>query len=127
MNKILLFFLFSFSFFSLASAQGSKDDMIDALKSGNADQFVKYFGSSIDVKLPNSNEMKSVPKSQAAATVKSFFTDNKIGSCTITSQRENGGTMYVTGKLNGNSSYNITAMIKSSGNSFEIITLRINN
>ena len=126
MNKILLFLL-SFFVFSFAFAQGGKDDMITALKSGNADQFVKYFNSNIDVKLPSSNEMKSVPKAQAAATVKSFFADNKISSCTITSQRENGGTMYVAGKLSGTNSYNITVMVKSDGNSADIITLRINN
>ena len=126
MNKILLIFLLSFSFLPFAHAQSGKDDMINALKSGNADQFVKYFDNSVDVKLPNSNEMKSVPKAQASSTVKSFFGDNKISSCTITSQRENGGTMYVTGKLNGTSSYNITAMIKSTGNDANVITLRIN-
>ena len=127
MNKILLFLLLSFSVFSFAFAQGSKDDMITALKSGNADQFVKYFDNNIDVKLPSSNEMKSVPKAQAAATVKSFFADNKITSCAITSQRENGGTMYVAGKLSGTGSYNITVMVKSDGNNADIITLRINN
>ncbi len=127
MNKILLLFLFSLSVFSFAFAQGGKDDMITALKSGNADQFVKYLDNNVDVKLPGSNEMKSVPKAQATATVKSFFTENKIISCTITSQRENGGTMYVAGKLNGTGSYNITVMVKSDGNNADIITLRINN
>lgn len=127
MNRILLLLLLTFSFLSFARAQGGKDDMINALKSGNATEFVKYFDNNVDVKLPNSNEMKSVPKAQAASSVKSFFTDAKISSCTITSQRENGGTMYVTGKLSGTGSYNITAMIKSSGSDASIITLRINN
>ena len=126
MNKFLLLLIVSFSLFSFTALQ-SKDDMIAALKAANAEQFSNYFDNNIDVKLPNSNEMKGVPKAQAASSVKSFFSNNGITSCNITSQRENGGTMYITGKLSGKSDYNITVMIKSSGDKFSIITLRINN
>jgi len=127
MNKILVSIAVMISLLSFTVLQSSREDMVNALKQGNAEQFVKYFDNSIDVKLPNSDEMKGVPKAQAAATVKSFFTENTISSCTITSQRENGGTMYITGKLQGASNYNVTAMIKSAGDKFSIITLRINN
>jgi hypothetical protein len=126
MNKILLLFVLSFALFSFTVLQAGKDDMINALKSGNAEEFVKYFDNSIDIKLPNSNEMKSVPKAQAASTIKSFFANNNVSSCTITSQRENAGTMYITGKLSGSGNYNITVMIKSAGDKFSVITLRIN-
>ena len=127
MKRFFYLLIVSCALFSFTVLQAGKDEMISALKAGNAGEFVKYFDNNIDVKLPNSDEMKSVPKAQAAATVKSFFTDNSVSSCTITSQRENGGTMYVTGKLNGSKNYNVTAMIKGSGDKFSIITLRINN
>ncbi len=127
MKRILYLLVISALLFSFTTLQAGKDEMVNALKAGNAGEFVKYFDNNIDVKLPNSDEMKSVPKAQAASTVKSFFTDNSISSCTITSQRENGGTMYITGKLNGSKNYNVTAMIKGSGDKFAIITLRINN
>lgn len=127
MKRFLFLLPAVITLFSFTVLQSGKDEIIAALKAGNATEFTNNFAPNLDVKLPNSNEMKGVPKAQAASSVKSFFTDNGITSCTVTSQRENGGTMYVTGKLNGNNSYNITAMIKSTGDKFSIITLRINN
>ena len=127
MNKFLLLVIASFTLFSFTLLQVSKDDMINALKAGNAEGFAKYFDNTIDVKLPNVDEMKGISKAQAATSVKNFFASNAIASCTITSQREMGGTMYVTGKLTGKNNYNITAMIKGTDDKFSIITLRINN
>ncbi len=126
MNKFLLLAILSLSLFSFTVLQVGKDEIVSALKQGNADQLVKYFDSNVDITLPNSDDMKGVPKAQAAATVKSFFADNNISSCTVTSQRENAGTMYVTGKLMGANNYNITVMSKGSGDRFSIITLRVN-
>ncbi len=125
--KRLLLLIAVFALFSFTSLQGNKDEMVAALKAANAEEFAKYFDNSVDVKLPNSNEMKGVSKAQAASTLKSFFTDNGITSCNITSQREMGGTMYVTGKLIGKNNYNITVMSKGADDKFSVITLRINN
>lgn len=100
--------------------------MIAAFKQGNADQFIKYFDNTIDIKMPDNDEMKGVQKAQAAGTLKSFFTDNSITQFEVTSQRELGGTMYITGKLIGTSDYNLTAMIRNSPDKLSIITLRIN-
>ncbi len=101
MNRFLLLLVVSFALFSFTVLQSGKEDMVNALKQGNVEQFVRYFDNNVDVKMPNTDEMKGVPKAQAASTVKSFFATNNISSTTITSQRENAGTMYITGKLNG--------------------------
>ncbi len=127
MKKHLLLLIAVFAVFSSVFSQGNKNEMIAALKAANAEEFAKYFDNSIDVKLPNSNEIKGVSKAQAASTVKSFFADNGITSCSVTSQREMGGTMYVTGKLIGKNNYNITVMSKGADDKFSVITLRINN
>lgn len=127
MKKHLLLLIAVFALFSSAFSQENKDEMVVALKAANAEQFAKHFDNSIDVKLPNSSEMKGVSKAQAASTVKNFFSENGIASCTITSQREMGGTMYVTGKLIGKNNYNITVMSKGADDKFSVITLRINN
>ena len=127
MKKSLLLFCTVFSLFSFTVLQAGKEEMMTALKTANVEQFAKYFDNSIDVKLPNSDEMKGVAKAQAAATIKTFFANNSITSCNIISQREMGGTMYIAGKLIGKSSYNITAMIKGNDDKFSVITLRINN
>lgn len=127
MKRILFLTIGSIILFSFTALQSGKDEIVNSLKGANTEQFTSYFAPTLDVKLPNSNELKGVPKAQATSSVKSFFSDNNVTSCTITSQRENAGTMYITGKLNGANNYNITAMIKSSGDKFSIITLRINN
>jgi hypothetical protein len=126
MKKALLLLLFHFSLMSFTTFQNGREEMIASLKGGSADQFIKYFDNTIDLKMPASDEMKGVPKAQAASTVKSFFSDNGIHQFDVTSQRELGGTMYITGKLTGNTDYNLTAMIKSTPEKLSIITLRIN-
>lgn len=127
MKKIILLLSFGLVLMSFGILQSSKEEMIAALKVGNAEQFIKYLDNTVDVKLPNSDEMKGVQKAQVTSTLKSFFTDNAITAFDVTSQRELGGTMYVTGKLQGSTNYNLTVMIKSTPEKLSIITLRINN
>lgn len=126
MKNFILLLLVHFSLMSFMPFQSGREEMITALKQGNAEQFIKYFDNTIDIKMPDSDEMKGVPKAQASGTLKSFFADNGINQFEVTSQRELGGTMYVTGKLTGTSNYNLTAMIKSTPDKLSIITLRIN-
>jgi|SwirhisoilCB2_FD_contig_51_11073694_length_419_multi_2_in_0_out_0_1 hypothetical protein len=126
MKKVLLLLLVGFSLMSFSFLQNGREEMITALKQGSAEQFIKYLDNTIDIKMPNSDEMKGVQKAEAAGTLKSFFTDNGINKFDVTSQRELGGTMYITGKLVGTTDYNLTAMIKSTPDKLSIITLRIN-
>jgi hypothetical protein len=101
--------------------------VIDALKGGDAAKFTSYFAPKVDIKLPNKDEMANVDKAEGASAVKGFFADNNINGFDATSQREMGGTMYITGKLkNGNTSYNITVMLKNKEGSMSVITVRIN-
>ncbi|MEO8711065.1 MAG: DUF4783 domain-containing protein [Parafilimonas sp.] len=124
MKKILtiLGFLFTLSAF----AQNS-DAVVNALKEGSAAKFSSYFSSNLDVKLPQKNEMKNISKAEAASAVSDFFSSNSINDFEVSSQRELGGTMYITGKLKGASqNYNITVMLKNKDNDVMIITVRIN-
>src|SRR4051794_3786884 len=122
MKKFILLLLVHFSLMSFVTFQSGREEMIADLKQGNAEQFIKYFDNTVDIKMPNSDEMKGVQKAQAASTVKSFFADNNIHQFDVTSQRELGGTMYITGKLTGTTDYNLTAMIKNAAGKFSIIT-----
>jgi hypothetical protein len=126
MKKVLLLLLIGFSLMSFTLFQSGREEMIAALKQGNAEQFIRYLDNTIDIKMPDSDEMKGVQKADVANTLKSFFADNGITKFDVTSQRELGGTMYVTGKLTGTTDYNLTAMIKSTPDKLSIITLRIN-
>lgn len=103
------------------------DSIVNALKQGNASQLSNYFDNFIDLKLPEKNEIKNVGRTQAGITVKSFFDDNKVKGFDLTSQREMGGTKYISGKLQGGAKdYNITMLMKVKGDKLSIITIRVN-
>jgi Domain of unknown function (DUF4783) len=105
---------------------GDSDKIISALNQGNAGQFSGYFDNFLDIKLPEKDEIKNVGKTQATITVKSFFDDIDVKGFEKTSQREMGGTMYLTGKLKGASkTYNITLLMKDRGDKLSIISIRI--
>jgi hypothetical protein len=123
MKKFLTIFGFMFT---IASFAQTGDDVVNALKEGSTSKFTGYFGNSVDVKLPQKNEMKNVSKAEASSAVSGFFSSNKINTFEVTSQREMSGTMYIAGKLKGASQdYNLTVMLKGSGNSLAVITVRI--
>jgi hypothetical protein len=109
------------------SVANDADSIVSALKQGNAQQFSSYFDNFIDLKLPAKDEIKNVGKTQAGITVKNFFEENNIKGFENISQRESNGTMYIAGKLIGDSkSYNITILMKAKGDKLTIITIRIN-
>lgn len=120
---ILLTFLTAF-FFARAQDAGK---ITQSLQQGNAAAFSGYFDNLIDLKLPEKDELKNVGKNQAGIAVKNFFDSNGIKGFDATSQREMGGTMYITGKLQGkNTAYNLTLLMKVRGDNLSIITVRIN-
>lgn len=126
MKSVLAIFAMLFTVSAFANAQ-NKDGIIDALKQGNAAKFSSYLDEFVDIKLPQKDEIKNVSKTQAAITVKSFFDENSISGFDLTSQRELGGTMYITGKLHGNGrDYNLTIMLKNKDSDAAVITVRIN-
>jgi len=126
MKKLLLMVcvMVGLTAYSVAS---DADSIVSALKAGNAQQFSNYFDNFIDLKLPAKDEIKNVGKTQAGITVRNFFEENNIKGFENISQRESNGTMYIAGKLIGDSkSYNITMLMKAKGDKLTIITIRIN-
>jgi hypothetical protein len=123
-NLLLLFSLF----FSLTSAVvfGTSEDIIAALKSGNATEVAQYFDNMIDLTLLEKDEMKNMGKNQATIALKSFYDEVGVTTFQLTSQREAGSMMYITGKLQGKiKNCNLTLILKSSSNKFYITSLRV--
>ncbi len=117
----------SFAFVLSAFSGGGGEQVVKSLEKANAAQFSTYFDTFIDIKLPEKDEIKNVSKTQATITIKSFFDENKINGFTLTSQREMQNTMYITGKLTGESgNFNLTVIMKNKGGDPSIITVRIN-
>ncbi|RXK81889.1 DUF4783 domain-containing protein [Filimonas effusa] len=127
MKRLLLMAGLGFILLSFKAVSGDPESIISALKQGNAEQLSQFFDNILDIKLPEKDEIKNVGKNQAGITLKNFFSENRVKGFELTSQREMGGTMYMTGKLQSSGkSYNITLMMKSKGDKTSIITVRIN-
>ena len=126
MKKIFLLaglgmMLLSFTF------QKDTDEVINALKAGNAVTVASYFDSYIDLTLPGKDEIKNIGKNQAGITLKSFFDETGVKGFDLSSQRESGSTMYIAGKLQTKTKgYNITILLKNKDGKHEIISVRIN-
>ncbi len=107
--------------------QKDTEEIINALKAGNAESVSAYFDSYIDLTLPGKDEIKNIGKNQAGITLKSFFEENGVKGFDLTSQRESGTTMYIAGKLQTKSKgYNITILLKNKEGKHQIISVRIN-
>ena len=107
--------------------QKDTEEIINALKAGNAEYVSAYFDSYIDLTLPGKDEIKNIGKNQAGITLKSFFEENGVKGFDLTSQRESGTTMYIAGKLQTKSKgYNITILLKNKEGKHQIISIRIN-
>jgi hypothetical protein len=129
MKKVLQILFVSLLVTALTASfiQNDGVNVIKALKSADATEVASYFDKILDVKFPDKEEIKGIGKNQAGIALKSFFDENKISGFELTSQRELGGTMYITGKLlDADKGYNLTLMLKNKGGKQQIITVRIN-
>jgi hypothetical protein len=91
------------------------DDVVVALKSGNASQLSKYFDSRVDIGLPDKSDNYS--KTQAEMVIKDFFGSNGVRNFDLKYKSEKGGTNYCIGTLqtrNGN--FRTTLFMKQKGN-----------
>ncbi|UAY56313.1 DUF4783 domain-containing protein [Arachidicoccus terrestris] len=112
---------------SFTRISGDISEIVEALKGNNATQVSKFFDSAVDIKLPGKDEVKNVSKNQATLILKNFYSEQNVKGFDLTSKREMGGTGYLTGKLKADAkSYNITLMLKTSGSTTSIVTVRIN-
>lgn len=79
------------------------EQVVDALKTGNASQLAKYFDTRVDISLPNKSDNFS--KNQAEMILKDFFTNNEVKNFQIKHKGENNGSQFCIGLLqtrNGN-------------------------
>jgi hypothetical protein len=124
MKKLFLILLVFFASFGAHSQDAN--NLVNALKSANADEVSNYFDKILDIKFPDKDEIKSIGKNQAGIALKSFFDNNNIKGFELSSQREMGGTMYIAGKLtNGGEGYKLSIMMKTKEGRPQIITVRI--
>jgi len=126
MKKLLFLAGMALVQFSFAQ-QGDVGDLIKSLKSANAEQVSGHFDNTVDLTLPGKGEIRNMSKSQAGNALKNFFDENGVKGFEVSSQREAGVTMYITGKMAGKDrNYNITLLLKNKDGRHDIISVRIN-
>jgi hypothetical protein len=99
------------------------DDVINALKSGNAQELSKYIDDNIEISLPDKTENYS--RAQAVMVLKDFFTNNGVTGFDVQFKGENGGGQYCIGDLKTKSGvYRTTVFMKTKDNKQLIKELR---
>jgi hypothetical protein len=81
----------------------SIDDVVAAIRGGNASQLSKYFDSRVDLSLPGKSDNYS--KSQAEMILKDFFANNTVKNFVVKHKGEQNGSEFCIGLLqtkNGN-------------------------
>ena len=113
MNRFLL--LTSVAFLFMASAfkpLSGLDNVITAMKTGNAQELSKYIDDNIEISLPDRSD--SYSKAQAVMVLKDFFTNNGVTGFEVQFKGENGGSQFCVGKLITKSgSYRTTVFMKT--------------
>jgi hypothetical protein len=88
------------------------DDVINALKTGNAQELAKYIDDNIEITLPDKADNYS--RTQAVMVLKDFFNNNGVTGFDVQFKGENGGGQYCIGTLKTKSGvYRTTVFMKS--------------
>ena len=111
------------SSFSIA---GGMEDIVTALKTGNASVVAKYFDNTVEITLPEKSN--SYSKSQGEMILKDFFTNNPVKGFDIIHKGENAGSQYCIGTLfTKNGSFRTTVFMKLKGDKQTLQEIRFEN
>lgn len=118
-----------FSFFLLTSfsfLNKGIDDIVAALKTGNASQVARYFDNTVEITLPSKSSTYS--KSQAEMILRDFFVNNTVKGFDVIHQGENAGSVYCIGTLIARTAqYRTTVFMKQKGERQIIQEIRFEN
>ncbi|MBA2498730.1 MAG: DUF4783 domain-containing protein [Chitinophagaceae bacterium] len=107
----LLLFTVSFIFASFSTSQSGIDDIINALRSGNASGISRYIDENVEISLPDKSDNYS--KAQAGIILKDFFNNNSIKSFELKHKGDQGGRQFCIGTLHTKTgSYRTTVFMK---------------
>ena len=89
----------------------SIDEVVTALKNGDAAQIAKYFDNTVEITMPDKSNNYS--KNQAEIILKDFFSTNGVKSFEVIHKGENPGSQYCIGTLvTKNGSFRTTVFLK---------------
>ena len=107
--------LCSFSTFRTTTHSGvAMDDIVIALKSGNASNLSRYFDNRIDLSLPDKSDNYS--RTQAEMILRDFFSNTAVRNFEMKYKGENNGAWYCIGILKTkNGDYRTRLFMKTKG------------
>ena len=98
----------AFTFFS------SIDEVIGAMKAGNASDIARFFDNTVEINTPDKSS--SYSRSQAELVLKDFFSTNTVKGFTLDHKGENAGSQYCIGTLlTKNGAFRTTVFMKLKG------------
>jgi hypothetical protein len=105
MNKFLGWTLafYSLILLSFTPFYYSIEEVVSAMRSGDANQLSRYFDDRVDISLPGKNDNYS--RSQGELILKDFFLNNDVRDFQVKHKGENNGSQFCFGVLqtrNGN-------------------------
>lgn len=101
----------------------SIDEVVNAMKSGNAAQVARFFDNSVEISMPDKSN--SFSKTQAEIVLKDFFNNNPVKGFEVIHKGENAGSQYCIGTLvTKNGSFRTTIFMKQKGNAQVLQELR---
>lgn len=104
-------------------ASPSFDDVVRAIKSGDASQLSKYFDNTIEITLPGKSN--SYSRSQAELILHDFFASNTVKDFEILHKSDNSVSQYCIGNLKTiNGTFRTTIFMKQKGNTEVLQELR---
>jgi len=122
MKKIFTLALLS-SIFLGFSLRLSVDEVVNALRTGNASLISKYFDNTVDITLPDKSN--SYSRSQAELVLRDFFINNSVKSFNVLHKGDNAGSQYCIGSLSTKSGvYRTTIFMKQKGDKQVVQELR---
>lgn len=99
------------------------DDVINALKAGNAQELSRYIDDNVEISLPDKTDNYS--RTQAIMVLRDFFNNNGVTGFDVQFKGENGGGQYCIGNLKTKSGvYRTTVFMKTKDNKQVIKEIR---
>jgi len=108
---------------SIASGQGSLDQVMAALKAGNASALAAYFEANVELTIKDDEGAYS--KAQAEQVVKNFFAKHPPKGFKKMHEGSSGSSQYAIGTLEtANGSFRVDMFYKMTGNQLRIQRLK---
>ena len=113
MKKIFTILATVFALSSFTTFTGL-NDVINAIKTGNAVSVSKYFDNTIEITV--NGKSSNYSKTQGEVVLRDFFANNAVKSFTVLHQGQSGGSEFCIGTLiTSNGNYRTTLNLKQKG------------